>query len=53
MFGALTRALREGDGWRYIGRFGTGFSHAAHEELHAQLIKRKTSASPFAMKVKD
>lgn len=33
--------------------FRYNFSHAAHEELHGQLIKRKTSASPFAMKVKD
>jgi ATP-dependent DNA ligase len=28
-FGALTLALHEGRGWRYIGHVGTGFSHEA------------------------
>ncbi|MET4721148.1 bifunctional non-homologous end joining protein LigD [Bradyrhizobium japonicum] len=39
-FGALTLALREGNGWRYIGHVGTGFSHetrrAAQKAHHAQ-----------------
>lgn len=51
-FGALVLAGREGDGWPYIGRVGTGFSHAALEELHGKLIKLKTAKSPFARKVK-
>jgi bifunctional non-homologous end joining protein LigD len=27
-FGALVLAVRGGEGWRYIGHVGTGFSHA-------------------------
>jgi bifunctional non-homologous end joining protein LigD len=52
-FGALVLAVREGDGWRYIGHVGAGFSHAALEELHGKLVKLKTANSPFARKVKD
>jgi bifunctional non-homologous end joining protein LigD len=52
-FGALTLALREGNGWRYIGHVGTGFSHETLEELHKKLIKLKTARSPFSKKVKD
>jgi bifunctional non-homologous end joining protein LigD len=52
-FGALTLALREGKGWRYIGHVGTGFSHEALGELHSKLIRLKTAKSPFAAKVKD
>ena len=52
-FGALVLAVRQRDGWRYIGHVGTGFSHAALEELHGKLIKLKTAKSPFARKVKD
>jgi bifunctional non-homologous end joining protein LigD len=52
-FGALTIALREGNGWRYIGHVGTGFSHEVLEDLHGKLIKLKTTKSPFAKKVKD
>jgi bifunctional non-homologous end joining protein LigD len=52
-FGALVLAVREGDGWRYIGHVGTGFSHATLEELHGNLIKLETAKSPFAGKVKD
>jgi bifunctional non-homologous end joining protein LigD len=52
-FGALALAVRERDGWRYIGHVGTGFSHAALEELHGKLIRLKTAKSPFARKVKD
>ena len=49
-FGALVLAVREGDGWRYIGHVGAGFSHAALEEIHGKLIKLKTAKSPFARK---
>jgi bifunctional non-homologous end joining protein LigD len=52
-FGALTLALREGNGWRYIGHVGTGFSHETLKELHKKLIKLETSKSPFGKKVKD
>lgn len=52
-FGALALAVREKNGWRYIGHVGTGFSHKTLEELHGKLIKIKTSKSPFATKVKD
>jgi bifunctional non-homologous end joining protein LigD len=52
-FGALTLALREGNGWRYIGHVGTGFSHDVLEELHGKLIKLKTAKSPFVRKTKD
>ena len=52
-FGALTLAVREGNGWRYIGHVGTGFSHETLEELHGKLIKLKAAKSPFPAKVKD
>jgi bifunctional non-homologous end joining protein LigD len=52
-FGALTLALREGDGWRYVGHVGTGFSHDTLKELHGRLIRLKTAKSPFGKKVKD
>ena len=52
-FGALVLAVRQRDGWRYIGHVGTGFSHAALEELYDKLIKLKTAKSPFSRKVKD
>jgi bifunctional non-homologous end joining protein LigD len=52
-FGALTPALREENGWRYIGHVGTGFSHETLEELHGKLIKLKAAKSPLAAKVKD
>jgi bifunctional non-homologous end joining protein LigD len=52
-FGALTLALREGNGWRYIGHVGTGFSHDVLKELHGKLIKLKTAKSPFGKKTKD
>jgi bifunctional non-homologous end joining protein LigD len=52
-FGALTLALREGKGWRYIGHVGAGFSHESLKELHGKLTKLKRARSPFAAKVKD
>src|SRR4051812_35844855 len=41
-FGALTLALREGKGWRYIGHVGAGFSHETLDELHGKLIRLRT-----------
>jgi bifunctional non-homologous end joining protein LigD len=52
-FGALVLAVREGDGWRYIGHVGTGFSHQVLEELHGKLLRLETTKSPFPAKVKD
>jgi bifunctional non-homologous end joining protein LigD len=52
-FGALVLAVRENNGWRYIGHVGTGFSHKTLEEVHGRLVKLKTAKSPFASKVKD
>jgi bifunctional non-homologous end joining protein LigD len=52
-FGALVLAVREKDGWRYIGHVGTGFSYETLEELHGRLVKLKAARSPFPAKVKD
>jgi bifunctional non-homologous end joining protein LigD len=52
-FGALTLALYEDSGWRYIGHVGTGFSHETVEELHGELVKLETPRSPFRGRVKD
>jgi bifunctional non-homologous end joining protein LigD len=52
-FGALVLAVRENNGWRYIGHVGTGFSHKTLEELHGRLVKLKSSKSPFRARVKD
>ena len=52
-FGALALAVREKNGWRYIGHVGTGFTHRTLEELHGKLIKLKAGKSPFAGRVKD
>jgi bifunctional non-homologous end joining protein LigD len=52
-FGALVLAVREKNGWRYIGHVGTGFSHKILEELHGRLVKLKSAKSPFPAKVKD
>jgi bifunctional non-homologous end joining protein LigD len=49
----LTLAVREKNGWRYIGHVGTGFSHKTLEELHDRLVKLKAARSPFPAKVKD
>jgi bifunctional non-homologous end joining protein LigD len=51
-FRALTLALREGNGWRFIGHVGTGFSREVLEDLHGNLIELKTAKSPFGKKVK-
>ena len=52
-FGALVLAVREGEAWRYVGHVGTGFSHAALQELHGKLWPLRTDASPFRKRVKD
>jgi bifunctional non-homologous end joining protein LigD len=52
-FGALVLALRDGKVWRYIGRVGTGFTHASLQELHGKLWPLRTKRSPFPARVKD
>jgi bifunctional non-homologous end joining protein LigD len=52
-FGALVLAVREKDGWRYVGHVGTGFSHGLLEELHTKLWPLRTTSSPFKQRVKD
>ena len=51
--GALVLAVRNGNTWCYIGHVGTGFSHAALQDLHRKLIPLKTASSPFPARVKD
>jgi bifunctional non-homologous end joining protein LigD len=51
--GALVLAVRNGKTWRYIGHVGTGFSHAALQDLHHKLIPLKRALSPFPARVKD
>ena len=51
--GSLVLAVRESGEWRYIGHVGTGFSHAALEELHGKLWPLRTGSSPFRQRVKD
>ncbi|MEA2884727.1 MAG: bifunctional non-ous end joining protein LigD [Bradyrhizobium sp.] len=52
-FGALVLAVRDRNGWQYIGHVGTGFSHKTLQELHDKLVKLKSVRSPFRAKVKD
>jgi bifunctional non-homologous end joining protein LigD len=52
-FGALVLAVREKNGWRYIGHVGTGFTHNTLEKLHGKLTKLKSAKSPFTARVKD
>ena len=51
--GALVLAVREDDGWRYIGHVGTGFTHATLRDLYARLWPLRTGRSPFKERVKD
>jgi bifunctional non-homologous end joining protein LigD len=52
-FGALVLAVRQGDGWKYVGRAGTGFDQAALKSIHAKLVPLITSRKPIAVKVPD
>ena len=45
-FGALLLATREGDGWRFAGSAGSGFTHRQLEELHARLAPRARPTPP-------
>src|SRR3954451_6263652 len=52
-FGALALAVRETNGWRYIGHVGAGFTHKTLEDLHGRLVKLKSPKSPLPTMVKD
>ncbi len=49
-FGALHLALREGDGFRYVGKVGTGFDLASMKEISAELTKIKRTGRPVKEK---
>src|SRR2546421_12840499 len=52
-FGSLVLAVRQGKAWRYVGRVGTGFSHAMLGEIHARLWPLRMRSSPFTHSIKD
>jgi bifunctional non-homologous end joining protein LigD len=52
-FGALVLAVREGNGWRYVGHVGTGFSHAVLRQLYDRMQPLRTDRSPFKQRGKD
>jgi bifunctional non-homologous end joining protein LigD len=52
-FGSLVLAVRTGDGWKYVGRAGTGFDYDMLKSLHAKLVPLKTARKPFPEKVPD
>ncbi len=45
-FGALLLAVREGDGYRYAGSVGSGFTEGQLEAIHARLAPRARRAPP-------
>lgn len=47
--GALMLALREGRGWRYVGRVGTGMDEATLKSLHRKLGAMKQDAPVLAL----
>lgn len=51
-FGALVLAEKAGDGYKYIGHTGTGFSDALLKEIYDLLQPIKTKHSPFDRKIK-
>ena len=52
-FGALLLAVREGKGWAYAGRAGTGFDAETLRSVHAKLVPLITDQKPIAEKVSD
>ena len=52
-FGALLLAVREGKGWAYVGRAGTGFDAEALRSLHAMMLPLITETKPVPQKVPD
>lgn len=52
-FGSLVLAVRAGQGWKYVGRAGTGFDYDTLKSVHAKLVPLITARKPFAAKVPD
>jgi bifunctional non-homologous end joining protein LigD len=50
-FGSLLLALRDGRGWKYAGRAGTGFSYATLRELYSKLKPLIIKTKPVTTKV--
>jgi bifunctional non-homologous end joining protein LigD len=50
-FGALLLAVREGAGWSYVGRAGTGFDAARLRDLHALMVPLITDKKSVPEKV--
>ena len=52
-FGALVLAMRDGKGWSYAGRAGTGFDAEWLRKLHAMMVPLITKTKPIPEKVPD
>ena len=52
-FGALLLAVREGSGWKYAGRAGTGFTQDTLRAVHEKLVPLITDKKPIPEKVPD
>ena len=52
-FGALVLAVREGKGWKYAGRAGTGFNAETLRSVHEKLVPLITDVKPVPEKVPD
>ena len=52
-FGALVLAVREGTGWRYVGRAGTGFDTEMLRTVYDTLVPLITDKKPIPQKVPD
>src|SRR6516225_956913 len=52
-FGALVLAVREGKGWKYAGRAGTGFNAETLRSVHEKLVPLITGVKPVPEKVPD
>ena len=52
-FGALVLAVREGNGWRYVGRAGTGFNAETLRTVYEKLAPLITDMKPIPEKVPD
>jgi bifunctional non-homologous end joining protein LigD len=50
-FGALVLAVREGTGWRYVGRAGTGFDTETLRTVYDTLVPLITDKKPIPQKV--
>jgi bifunctional non-homologous end joining protein LigD len=52
-FGALVLAVRDGKGWKYAGRAGTGFNAETLRSLHQNMVPLITKTKPVPEKVPD